>query len=65
MKIFDQNKETFEEVTKYLSTEDYMLAWNFQNDREFKQAQDYVANIRLGQQKASLLAIEQIRSRIQ
>ena len=63
-KIFEQGIERFEDDTKDQSTEMYIKLWKAKHDWEFKRAQDYVANIRLGQQKASLLAIEQIRSRI-
>ncbi len=60
MKLFEQGIERFEDDTKDQSTEIYMKLWNAKHNWEFKQAQDYVENIRQEQQAASLKAIEEI-----
>ncbi len=60
MKLFEQNTKQFEEACAYLTTEQYMQAWNMMRDAQFNIAQDYIENIRQAQQAASLKAIEEI-----
>ncbi len=60
MKLFEHDVKSFEKMYSNVSTKEYMKQWNAHHDWEFKQAQDYVENIRQAQQAASLKAIEEI-----